>query len=484
MRGDLRLGPEGCRVMSGRFYGPSWSFEQTAERALTGAAARVEISNAFGDVKVVAGAPGVVRAKLRKVVYQPTEEKARAFADRIELRLAGDGQALRVGTNRSELERGEQVGFETHLQIEAPADSVLTVRNEHGRVDLDGIAAADVASSFEGVSLERIAGELKVDSRHGDVSLSDVGGPVVLASRFGGVELRDLRGAAKVDLQHGELKAEQTGALEVRQQYGNVTADGVAGDLVVRAAHGDLRASDVTGRADLETSFGGVQVERVGGEARGRVEHGSFHADDVTGGVDAETSHDGITLARVGGPVEAHARFGGVEAHALARGARLRAENGDVELDGFGGAVDVEIHHGNARLRPHAALAAPLSVEVGNGEASLTVPEGSRVSLQAQSRRGEVRSELPGLAAPGSEEGERGRGHRLQAQLGGGGATVTVHADGDVTLESQAASTIADQPIARPKARAPEAAAAEARKPAEQPAATPTPAERANPTPR
>jgi len=337
VHGDLRLGPEGCRVVSGRFYGPSWSFEQTAERALSGAAPRVEISNAFGDVKVIAGAPGVVRAKLRKVVYQPTEDRARAFADRIELRLAGDGQPLRVGTNRSELERGEQVGFETHLQVEAPADTVLTVRNEHGRVDVAGIAAADVTSSFEGVSVERLLGELKVDSRHGDVSVSEVGGPVVLGSRFGAVELRDLRGPARVDLQHGDLKAEQTGALEVRQQYGSLTADGVGGDLVVRATHAELRANDVTGKADLETSFGGVHLERVGGEARGRVEHGGFHAEDVTGGVDAETSHDGITLARVGGPVEAHARFGGLEAHGLARGARVRAENGDVQLEGFSG---------------------------------------------------------------------------------------------------------------------------------------------------
>ncbi|HVO10916.1 MAG TPA: DUF4097 family beta strand repeat-containing protein [Vicinamibacteria bacterium] len=471
VHGDLRLGPEGCRVVSGRFYGPSWSFEQTAERALSGAAPRVEISNAFGDVKVIAGAPGVVRAKLRKVVYQPTEDRARAFADRIELRLAGDGQPLRVGTNRSELERGEQVGFETHLQVEAPADTVLTVRNEHGRVDVAGIAAADVTSSFEGVSVERLLGELKVDSRHGDVSVSEVGGPVVLGSRFGAVELRDLRGPARVDLQHGDLKAEQTGALEVRQQYGSLTADGVGGDLVVRATHAELRANDVTGKADLETSFGGVHLERVGGEARGRVEHGGFHAEDVTGGVDAETSHDGITLARVGGPVEAHARFGGLEAHGLARGARVRAENGDVQLEGFSGPVDVQVQRGSAQLRPRAVLDAPLTVEVGNGEARLAVPEGSRLSLLAQSRRGEVRSELPGLASTGSEGGP---GHRLQAQLGGGGANVTVRADGDVTLESQSASAIADQPIARPSARPP----------AEQAAATPRPAERANPTPR
>ena len=82
VRGDVRIGPEGCRVMSGRFYGPSFTFEQTAERAVAAAAPRIEVRNAFGEVRVVAGAPGTVRVRLRKVVFLPTEDKAKAFADR------------------------------------------------------------------------------------------------------------------------------------------------------------------------------------------------------------------------------------------------------------------------------------------------------------------------------------------------------------------------------------------------------------------
>ena len=121
VRGDWHIGPEGCRVIGGRFYGPSHAFEQAAERALpAGEAPRLEVRNAFGGVRVTAGAPGVVKVKLRKVVFLPTEEKARAFADRVELRLSGEGARVKVGTNRDEISRGEDVGLETHLEIEAP----------------------------------------------------------------------------------------------------------------------------------------------------------------------------------------------------------------------------------------------------------------------------------------------------------------------------------------------------------------------------
>ena len=109
-------------------------------------------------MSVTAGAPGVVKVRLRKVVFQPTEEKARAFAERIELRLSGDGALVRVATNRDEIGRRDDIGFETHLEIEAPPETVVEVRNEHGRVELAGVASADVISSFEGVSIERVAG--------------------------------------------------------------------------------------------------------------------------------------------------------------------------------------------------------------------------------------------------------------------------------------------------------------------------------------
>ena len=74
------FGPEGLRVLGGRFYGPSFEFEESAEHALEAEGTlELEVRNAFGEVRVVPGDEKVARVHLRKVVFQPTEEKARAF---------------------------------------------------------------------------------------------------------------------------------------------------------------------------------------------------------------------------------------------------------------------------------------------------------------------------------------------------------------------------------------------------------------------
>jgi hypothetical protein len=454
-RGDLRIGPEGCRVIRGRFYGPSYAFEQTAERALPpGEPPRLEVRNAFGGVSVTPGAPGAVKVKLRKVVFLPTEEKARAFAGRVELRLSGDGARVTVGTNREDLGRAEDVGFETHLEIEVPAETAVEVRGEHGRVDVSGVASADVVSSFDGVAIERVAGRVKLEAGHGEVRASAIGGGLEIVSRHGDVEVREIVGASKLDVEHGDLSVRQTGALDVGIQYGGLTAENVAGDLTVRGGHAELRASDVTGRAELETSFGGIHLARVGGEVRATAQHGEVDAEDVAGSLFAEATHAGVSLQRVDGEVKAIVDHGGVEASGLAKGATVRATGGDVSLDGFTGPVEVEVERGSARLSPRAPVGAAITASATQGEVRLDVPEGSRFDLDAEAKRGEAQAEVPGLAVS-KTEGEPGRGHRVTGRIGGGGAAVRLRADGDVVLEPKPAGSIAERPVAKPASAAP-----------------------------
>jgi hypothetical protein len=478
VRGDVRIGPEGCRVMGGRFYGPSWSFEATGEQVLAAAGpARLEVENAFGGVSVRAGAGGVVKVKLRKVVFLPTEEKARAFAERIELRLEADGPLVRVGTNRAVLGRHEQTGFETHLELEAPPETVVQVRSEHGKVALAGVAAADVTASFEGVVLERVAGDVKLEARHGDSSLEGIGGALELDSRHGSVSVADVAGASRLDVQHGNLELRRTAGVEAELRHGELVADGVGGDLVVRGGHAPVRANDVTGRAEVETTFGDVRLERVGGELRARAEHGGLTASDVAGAASVATTYDGVTLERVAGPVEAVVEHGGLEGRGLARGARVRATGADVSLDGFAGPVEVEVERGSARLSPGSAIEAEIAAKATHGEVALEVPEGSRFDLEAESQRGEVQGELPGITA----EREGRRGQKAAGRHAGGGPRVRLTADGDVRLEPRPARTRDAWAIAQPRAAAKPAAEAAPAAPSPAPSAAPKPSPKPTP---
>jgi len=110
---------------------------------------------------------------------------------------------------------------------------------------------------------------------------------------------------------------------------------------------------------------------------------------------------------------------------------------------------------------------------VTQGEVRLEVPDGSRFDLDAESRRGELSTEVPGLTTS-QTGGEPGRAHSIAARLAGGGVTVRLRADGDVTLEAKPAGPIAERPVAKPATTAPAEGTPPAEAPLTKPAVVPT----------
>ena len=431
VRNRIGIGPAGCRVLRGKFYGPSFTFDAEEQQPVPAATA-LEVENAFGGVRVIQGTPGEVRVSLRKVVFQPTEEAARAFASRLHVEKTLVGTVLRVTTNRRELEYGrDDVGFETHLEIAVPPDTPVKVQVEHGAVDVADAARAEVTSSYDRVRVERVKGPVVIDSRHGDVKVSGVGGTLSLNARYGDVGLEDVTGAASLTVEHGDVSAERVGGLTLTVQHGELKGTEIKGDLEVHGEHTGVDVTGVTGRAVIETSFADVTARGVTGELRAKTEHGSVHAIEVSGAVVAQASFDDVVLERIGGAAEVAVDHGGLTASGLEKGIKARVSGDEVVLDGFRGAVDVEVQRAGIQLIPAAALTEPVTATASHGGIRLQVPRESRIDLEAAAPGGEVQVDVPGLVLSGTEAG------RASGKLGGGGSAVRLTADhGDVRVEA------------------------------------------------
>jgi DUF4097 and DUF4098 domain-containing protein YvlB len=431
VREHVGLGATGCRVLRGRFHGPSFSYEsETTERLAAGAS--LEVQNAFGAVHTRIGPPGEVKVTLRKVVFLPTEEKAREFASRITLSASHGPSSLLLASNRDELDRSHpEVGFETHLELALPPDTSLKVRSEHGAVQVADVAQADVTGSFDSVRVERVKGDATIEARHGDVYALGVGGALALSARHGDVELEDVSGASRLDVEHGAVKATRTGALDVKLAHGGLEARDVRGDLVHNGRHSGVEATGVEGATRIETAYDGVRLSDLRGEVRIKAEHARVEVSDARAAVSVESSYDGVTLARIAGPVEVAVTHGGLDAESIEQGLRVKASGDSVEVDGFSGPAQIEAQRSSVRLVAAAPVTSEVSVTTTHGSIELAVPTDSRFELDASSRRGEVSIELPGFKTSRTEEG------RLLGTFGAGGARVQLSADhGSVTVSA------------------------------------------------
>lgn len=435
VRNHLDIGPSGCRVLGGRFYGPSFRFEDQAVRTVA-TGTRVEVQNGFGFVHVRAGQPGQVTVGLAKVVYQPSEERAREFAQQVKVTAEDSGTTLRIGTNREDVRRGAyDVGFETHLTVEVPPDTAVGVQNEHGEVVIEDVARVDADSGFDSLRVERVGGDAVLKSRHGDVLVNAVRGNLNLHSRHGRVEVKDVGGRAEVDSEHGDVTVADTGALTVQVGQGELRVEGIRGDLDVRGKHAQVTATEVTGDARVATSYSGVTVEKVAGGARLAAEHGEVVARDVKGSLNAQASFDRVRLERIGGPVEIEVEHGGVEASTLGVGVRAKASGDSVAISDFEGPAEVRVERGSVELSTAKPVKDAFFVSATHGGIRLDVPADSRFQLEAEVERGQIEVDVPGLVATETSK------KSFKGTMGTGGARVRLRAEGgDVTVGTRAAT--------------------------------------------
>lgn len=474
VRENIGLGPLGCQVLGGRLYGASFVFGSNEERPVEAGRA-VEVQNAFGDVTVRAGEPGKVLVALRKVVYRPKEEDARAFAERLRIVVREESGRLVVTTNREELDRerpgGRQVGFETHLELTVPADTPLTVHSEHGGIDASGVAQADLAGSFEDVKAAQIAGALNVDVHHGGAEVREVGGTLTLTGKHGDVSAEDVKGTVSVEREHGDVTLARVGPTTVSTTHGGIRIDGVGGDLEARVVHGGVEAERIAGRAVVSSTNDGITVRHVDGEARLRAEHGGVEAEDVLGAVFAEASFADVRLLRIGQDVDVTVEHGGVDGRALAGAVRVKSSGDDVSLAGFASAVDVDSDRGSVDLSPAGPITHQVSVRAQHGGITLRVPSGSDLTLEADARPGDLEVDLPDFVAERTEEAS------TAGRVGKGGVSVKLTAShGDVRVqhaarddgaeEARGADTEATPPPAASVPHAPKAPAAPTASPA------------------
>lgn len=441
VRNHLGPGGWGWFMNGGRFSGPSFAFTADQRQAVA-AGTTVELENAFGGATVTQGAPGEVHVSLRKVVFLPTEDKARAYADRIHMQARPEGGTLRLSTNRLELEQSPgtegPVGFETHFEISVPPGTAVRIASEHGPVRVVDVARATISASHDAVQVERVAGPVEIDARHGDVQASTISGDLKVTSRHGDVTVTDVTGHVSLDVQHGEVAATRVGGLVVNAAHGDVIAETVQGDLEVHAEHAEVRGTGVTGRASVETSFQGITLEKVGGDASVHTEHGDVTLTDVAGAVEAKASFNDVALTRIGGLATVTVSHGAVRATGLDKGAHVRASGDEVVLEGFRGPIDVETERGAVRLVPAGAINAAVKVTATHGGIELEVPPGSRFDLDASAVAGEITSDVAGITMT-----ETGTGKLAGVVGGGGNAVVLVAQHGDVRLHG--AATVAQK---------------------------------------
>jgi len=449
---ELPIEIGGSSVHPGRWIGTSYSYSEEASYPVPSGTA-LQIENSYGQVALSPGSDGEVRVRLRKVVYQNEESRAKMIAGEIKLEAGPEsitepqgavkpeaeptakakpeaepaakgkpGSVFVIRTNRDSLS-SKDYRYNTEMEVFVPAKAKITVRNSFGElraVNLDGnldlstshnslevhdcTGSVTAANKYAETRLVNITGSTTVDAR-GRVYLETIKGDVNVRSEFAPIEIRDVDGKVTASNTDNSITVEKASKAVVIDAPGcQVTARNLGDTLKIGTGHKRVQVVDVASNVFLETRYSNISLK------------------EIKGSVDISSNTDRINLDNIRGSLKIRADGSGIQANTIGGPIEIFTTRRDVAVNNFNSGCNITNEYGEVTLSTETLGKNGLSVKNRNGDIQLYVPGNAAFQIEAVARNGRVDSDIPGLE-PVQSPGDVGT---LKGRLKSGGPRIVL----------------------------------------------------------
>ncbi len=172
-----------------------------------------------------------------------------------------------------------------------------------------------------------------------------------------------------------EIRCPDGTSVEAKSGSADVEGRGHFGSVEVECGSGDVEFEDVAKNVKVNAASGDVSIESVGGEARINTASGDVQLSSVKGEAKVNSASGDVLLREAGGRIE------------------VNSASGDVIVREAGSSVGINTASGDQLIGTVAE--GRVTLKSASGDLKIGIREGSTLHVDARSRSGEVRSELP-----------------------------------------------------------------------------------------
>jgi hypothetical protein len=261
----------------------------------------------------------------------------------------------------------------------------LDIRNQSGEVRIETHAAASTEVEIRALSraAEEQAESTRVDCRsEGDGHLVLVEVPDLRGGFFGGND-----GVAVLVL------APEGARLDVTVASADVRAEGRLGGGTIRSASGDVWWEEAAGDVVVTSASGDVTFGRALAALRVQTASGDIEVGSALNQLTVESQSGDIELERCEGETRLRWATGDVKVGTAVATMDVQTASGDVLVHDALSDCSVETRSGDVMV----SIAHQGKVRVGtqSGDVKIGIAQGSRVAVDAETRSGELQSDIP-----------------------------------------------------------------------------------------
>jgi DUF4097 and DUF4098 domain-containing protein YvlB len=247
--------------------------------------------------------------------------------------------------------------------FQSPGPARLDVRIGSGEIRLETSEAAETTVTLEPLRDNEASAsavqEARIEQR-GDEILVDVRD-----------RRRGFRGADVLI----SIQCPEESSVRAKTSSADIEGHGRFGTVEVGTGSGDVQFSEVSGDAEINAASGDVQISRVGGQGR------------------INTASGDVQVGSIGGEAKINSASGDVQIREAANRLEVNTASGDVLVREASSSVSLNSASGDQTLG--SVTEGKVDVKTASGDLKIGIREGSTLWVDARSRSGEVRSELP-----------------------------------------------------------------------------------------
>ncbi len=172
-----------------------------------------------------------------------------------------------------------------------------------------------------------------------------------------------------------EIHCPEESSVRAKTGSADIEGRGRFGSVEVESGSGDVQFSDVSGDAQINAASGDVQLARIAGQAR------------------INTASGDVQLASIGGEARVNSASGDVQIREAGNRLEVNTASGDVLVGEALSSVNANSASGDQTIG--SVSQGKVDLKSASGDLKIGIREGSTLWVDARSRSGEVRSELP-----------------------------------------------------------------------------------------
>jgi hypothetical protein len=347
--------------------GDSYSFDDLEIPSQTiPLGARVSVRAGRGDITVRVSDDQKLNVTAKKQVRSWSESEAARIAKPVKVVLVKNGDGYEIHPDGYDL---SDARVSVDLEVSVPKKSPVTVKSDHGDVELsDQTADISVTVQNGDVEIRNSKGDVTVETRKGDVKVSDTDGNVKVTGKGGEIEVVNCGGSFTLDGDfYGPVRGDKIAkGVRLITVKTDLTLSALAGHL--ESGSGNLDIVNAPGNLNVRTRDTEINLENPGGktsiddrDASVNVRFSNAPKDDVS--ITNSSSQISLTLPGSSNfDLDARCQNCDIDSE-FSNLAPVKSASGDSQLTGKNGngrgpKITLRTSYGNIALR-RSSLSAP-----------------------------------------------------------------------------------------------------------------------------